>query len=220
MSRLSRNNRFSALDDDAPAIAFAPSSLAASLSAHELAADLGLAPAGAAAAPPAAAAAAAATAAAAPAAPAAAAAASAALSSATVAAAPPLVASAPGGRASLDLAAIASEILGEARALPPPAAAAAWDFSGLATTAEAEARRVDAELAGRHEAHEARLAALASDQALLRDRLARSDHLARGLKRRRVDAVGRGEAHGGRLESKVFKRSQAAKKRNQAKGLW
>lgn len=135
-------------------------------------------------------------------------------------AAAPTSSSSSSSALSMDLATMASEILGEAARLPAPAAAAAWDFSGLADTAAAEAARSSREVEDRQRAHEARLAALASDEALLRERMGGRSDMARGAKKRKADAAGRGEAHGGRLESKVFKRAQSAKARNKAKGMW
>lgn len=137
----------------------------------------------------------------------------------------PPAAAAAGRSAALDLASIANEILAESKALPAGGSgAAAWDFSSFGATAETsvaeERQRAAREVEERQLAHEARIAALASDQSLLKERLARADHLARGSKKRKVESAGRGEDFGGRLESKVFKRTQSAKRRNQAKGMW
>lgn len=133
----------------------------------------------------------------------------------------PAPAPAPRGSAALDLASITHELLAESRALPAAAAAAAWDFSGLAVTAEEETRRTSAEAQERQRSVAARVAAAASDRDMLRERMQtqRTD-LPRGARRRILDAVDRGEDHGGRLEAKVYKRSQASRARNKARALW
>lgn len=123
----------------------------------------------------------------------------------------------------VDLGTLAAEIGAQAAALPLPASAAAWDFSGIAATASAEAQRsTDDAAAAATDAqllHEARMAALESDRGLMRDRLARAD-ISKRNRRRVLDGVGRGEDHGTRLGSKVFKREEKSSRRNKAKHAW
>lgn len=120
---------------------------------------------------------------------------------------------------SMDLASIANEILVESKQLTAPSAVTAWDFSGLAKTAEDESKRTSKEVEDKQKAHEARLAALASDETLLRERMQRSD-MSKNAKKRKFESVGKGEDLVGRLESKVYKRNQSNKMRNKAKNMW
>jgi len=146
---------------------------------------------------------------------------SAAVSSSSSSAAPAGAAAARAGSAALDLASITNELLADCRALPAPAAQSAWDFSGLAVTAEEETRRTCAEAEARQCAMEARIAAAASDRDMLRERMqTQRPDLPRGARRRMLDAADRGTDHGGRLEAKVYKRDQASRARNKAKGMW
>ena len=121
--------------------------------------------------------------------------------------------------AELDLAAVTAELHATAVGRELTAAEAAWDFSGLSSTAADAAQRVAREVAdveSRQLVAEARLAALESDKLLLREKLDRGE-LSHRQRARRGDGIARGEDFVSKLSAKTAKRNAAAKRRNAAK---
>lgn len=123
------------------------------------------------------------------------------------------------GAAELDLAAVTAELVATAAGREATVTEAAWDFSGLSTTAADAAQRVARDVAdveARQLVAEARLAALESDKRLLREKLDRGD-LTHRQRARRGDGIVRGEDFHSKLGVKSAKRNAAARRRNAAK---
>ena len=123
---------------------------------------------------------------------------------------------------SLDLAAVTDELLSTAAARPATVAEAAWDFSGLSSTAEDATRKLAADTAeteARQRMTEARLAAMESDKLLLREKLDRTDMTSK-QRARKGQSVRLGEDVNGKLRVKAAKSAAAKKMRNAAKNLY
>jgi hypothetical protein len=113
-----------------------------------------------------------------------------------------------GWKSTVDLSSITNSIINAESRLPMSSAESAWDFSGLATSAEEEKKRDEELMQNRKRVFEATLAARhASDRMFITEKLQKSV-------RKRVEA---GMNFDGKLSTKLAKRLESQKRRNSVK---